>query len=370
MGTQDGNGNRQAEELQPDVEAHETFPERDEVPATMSGIVGSFWREGIVLVLLVLTATGWFHTLYWNGLGSYVFAENEAFIDESLENASRLLVTVGVVKGTADVIEGSSFLGVEFGDLIQPVLDYLDIAWDVVAVATIALLCFKYIFPGAVEMGDLFLGTAFTVFLAALILARFFPHERILQRVCRKTYGFAFLVAGTIYMVIPVSMLTSSWVSQRTTAQLQADYTAIFAEAEAQFGMEEIWATSLRRMPPVPGEDGWTDRFSRVLEEVERTVAVTLARMNRLNERAREVYLYLGDGGGARLARGVLLVSTAYILNGFVYPALSFFFAFGLLKSIINPLLRSDDERIARVRLVPSERREARRRRRRAQAAV
>ena len=58
-----------------------------------------------------------------------VAGKNQQTVDKLVLDTTTTFISVSVIKGTADMIEGSTLFGIEVGDVVQPVLDSVDVIW-------------------------------------------------------------------------------------------------------------------------------------------------------------------------------------------------------------------------------------------------
>lgn len=193
-----------------------------------------FW---IPLLLLALTVSGLLGRLYDGTLGGALIVRNEAQLDSALGTATKLLVTVGVVRGTVDVIEGSSVVGIEFGDIVQPLLDILNTAWDIVFWATLALLACKYLLPVAALMAPWFLAAGLLATLLQQVWGsgpRWSGHA--LAGLQRLGYGAALL----FYFLVPLALLGSGALGRVTATQAEQRYEPALWQLDRTFTMDGI----------------------------------------------------------------------------------------------------------------------------------
>lgn len=138
--------------------------------------------RNVILVLLIIF-------LSFAGLG--LKSHNHKVIDDMLDDTTKTFVTVSVIKGVVDVIEGTSLAGVEVGDISQPVLDCLNVLWKFLLCALAFWGSMKMLFVGPSVLALLFL-------LAAGII--FMMHKKVGKYMVFCAFlcaSIPFLIAGT-----------------------------------------------------------------------------------------------------------------------------------------------------------------------------
>ena len=106
-------------------------------------------------ILLVLAVSG----MIQKGVahcGERFYQANDKFLDASIESTAHLMIPVGAAKAAADVVEGSTAV-VEWGDITQPILDYLDVAWRILILSLIVTTAVKYTLLGIAPLANVFL---------------------------------------------------------------------------------------------------------------------------------------------------------------------------------------------------------------------
>jgi len=84
---------------------------------------------GILLTLAILSITGVLTSLQ----RIVILPPAENYVEASQEKALTAFITVSAVKGLIAVVEGSDVVGIEVGDVVQPLYDAIDITWKILA---------------------------------------------------------------------------------------------------------------------------------------------------------------------------------------------------------------------------------------------
>lgn len=76
-----------------------------------------FFKKNLIIALIVIMVI----------VGLSVSKLNVNTVDKLVSDTATTFITVSIIKGGADLIEGSTILGVEVGDVVQPVLDAVEL---------------------------------------------------------------------------------------------------------------------------------------------------------------------------------------------------------------------------------------------------
>jgi hypothetical protein len=223
---------------------------------------GSKTKHIVAIILLVvgiwLAATERVdHTLGSLGM-QYLAESNDRYLEESMEKAvGGFLILSGIKTGLA-VIEGSEIgvgFNLELGDVVQPVYDYVDIAWKT-ALAGGAVILLTRLVIQAVDISDhwclaLTLGAA-VIFILMQSLRR--RPERGL-RMARDAVFFFTVLSVVLYFVFPLSITGAALLSKKITDPLISESQRSFESIKDEFSAENL----NRRLFPdqAPEESSW-----------------------------------------------------------------------------------------------------------------
>ncbi len=246
----------------------------------------------------------------YNALVAPRFAErNQAYLDTSLRRATRLLIPISVIKGSVDVIEGSEMV-VEFGDIVQPVLDYVNLAWQVLIIAVLALLAARYFVEGAAVIGPHLLAFSSAAWLCSVFAEWWRLGGASSRCMLRTLTAMCFLLALTVYIALPSSLLAASTMSANSTARLAKQYTETFESLGRVFALSEITR-----------ENGIRDK----------------ARM--IQEKADALVNFVQSEGMEQVSTGVIYLCAAYLLEALVFPLGALLLLLWILKGMLTTLL-------------------------------
>ncbi len=114
-------------------------------------------RVGVLLALAVLSITGVLTSLQHR----LILPPAKDYVEASQEKALTAFVAISVVKGLIAVIEGSDVVGIEVGDIVQPLYDAIDITWKILALSLGALYAIEVLLLLSSVLGKLFLSLLF-----------------------------------------------------------------------------------------------------------------------------------------------------------------------------------------------------------------
>lgn len=264
----------------------------------------------VALVLVIAVYAGLVDGLYDRTVGDTLAGRNQAYLDRCFGRARDLLVPLAIVKGTVDIIEGTTVVGVEFGDIMQPLLEYVDLAWRTVVAAAVILLATKAMLPAATGLGGLFLAAAATFWILWLLLKATAPGSRPVLLATRRVAAMCFLLAVVLYVVIPLSVSTASFLSDAATEPLEHMYKPVFERLGKIFGLESVI------------------RAEGMPEKAER-----------MKGKAEELIGFVQRGGVTQAAQAVFYVTVVYVLDAVVFPLGSLLLLVWIVRGVLSPAL-------------------------------
>lgn len=137
------------------------------------------------------------------------------YLDKTYKESQRLFLTLSLLKGAADVIEGSTvnvnmILGmqIEVGDIIQPVSDMINIIWKI-SLASVVVLKIQTIYQEIfrVKLATILIFTSLVSYLPYTVF------KNSVTEIFKKISKYAFFVLIYIYAVIPGTIFVNSMIS-------------------------------------------------------------------------------------------------------------------------------------------------------------
>lgn len=182
-------------------------------------------RTKILSVLLLLTILSFTGVLI-KFQQKIILPPAENYIEESQEKALAAFITISIVKGLVAVVEGSDVVGIEVGDIIQPLYDSIDITWKLITASLATLYTLEIILQFCGFLGSVFLGILFIL----LGLMQFTKKEQL----GKFTYFFGVL-AFSFYFAIPASLFLSGKLSNSYSAHIRDEFDLRMGEFEEHF---------------------------------------------------------------------------------------------------------------------------------------
>jgi hypothetical protein len=202
----------------------------------------------ILFLLLLISCLGGSRLL--NHLMSPLTQRNSAYLDTTLRDTTQLMIPVGLAKAGADMLEGSTVqleagivvakgnMTVEAGDLMQPVLDCIDIAWKILLASAVFLISVKCVASCFPDLAAPFCAVFLTCFLLDSLLVTWLKKEHVVRSIARRIGGIFFLSWLLMIALLPVTLAGSAYLTERTTAHMQKNIDTTFQRVHTVFNME------------------------------------------------------------------------------------------------------------------------------------
>lgn len=277
----------------------------------------------VFVVLIVLTVSSWFGLLNRpiQAIGlSTIHGNNVEYLQDSFDKSVRGFVVLSAIKSGVSVIEGSSFFGVEVGDVVQPIYNFVDVAWRTALAGGVVLLLMRLILETLQSISHYFL-TATFFFATILYTGRFLKVEqKKLYRVMKELFTFVICLTVAVYILIPVSIAGASALSRQITQPLIDEAQAGFESQKDDFTLQSV----NERLSP-RSEDNISIRERLNLRA---TVATPLRRLGDwFDSIARDFALW------------TIKLVTGYLFDSIVFPIGFFAVTYILTKMLLSSLL-------------------------------
>ena len=171
------------------------------------------------------------------------------YLEKAYEESKKLFFTLSLLKGTADVIEGSTVnvnmilgMNVEIGDIVKPIYDIINTIWQI-SLASVVVLKLETIYY-----------EIFRVKIASILifisLVAYFPYtftKNKITEILKKVSKYTFSLLIFIYILLPSAILISSGVSnyfeneykKPAVAQLNASLDKLNKVKDGLFVLEQ-----------------------------------------------------------------------------------------------------------------------------------
>ena len=177
----------------------------------------------LLLAALVLAARGVVDRGFgWCGL-SRLEHVNERYLDSAFDGAlAGFLILSGIKSGLA-IVEGSSVgvgVNVELGDVVQPVYDYVDIAWRAAMAGASVIVVMQLALQGLAMVDHWALVLFLAIWFIWILSGWIFPRAHGVQRILKAGSRFSAALCLVLYLILPLTITGASLVSQRITKPL------------------------------------------------------------------------------------------------------------------------------------------------------
>jgi hypothetical protein len=173
-----------------------------------------------LIIALALSATG----LLDRGLGlcglGYLGRVNDRYLEAAFQKSMSGFMLLSSVKSGLAVVEGSSVgvgFNLELGDVIQPVYDYVDMAWKAALAGGSILVGMQLALKG-LGLVDHWVLAAGLFFALLQVLAAFcLPGWRRLQDGLSEAVRFGATTSVALYLLLPLSVTAAAALSNQIT---------------------------------------------------------------------------------------------------------------------------------------------------------
>ena len=100
----------------------------------------------IVIVGILLCILGIMNKIFEFTIFNFFKNMTKHYLERAYEESKKLFITLSLLKGTTDVIEGSTVnvnvilgMNIQIGDLVQPIYDIIDILWKISLASVVVL---------------------------------------------------------------------------------------------------------------------------------------------------------------------------------------------------------------------------------------
>ena len=251
-----------------------------------------------------------------------VAGKNQQTVDKLGLDTTTTFISVSVIKGTADMIEGSTLFGIEVGDVVQPVLDSVDVIWKFLLCALAFWGCMK-----------LFITIPAILAIVLLILS-------IVAYVMNRGMSRFIMFCSFVCSMIPFIIFGTGVIMNFCTEPLREEAKEHFDNVAAVFAMDGLEREMVEEQKYEEGnEEHWYDWAVRPFKSA--TIIITQSRQNitYFTDKAKEI-LRRRHYIMSNLANGTWKYVVVLIMNSIIIPGLLLIFFYKLGKSV-----QKDDDR-------------------------
>ena len=138
------------------------------------------------------------------------------YLEKTYEESKKMFLTLSLLKGTTDIIEGSTVnvsmivgMEIEIGDIVQPIYDMINILWKV-SLASVVILKIETIYY---EIFKVKLATILT-FISLITLLPYTFYKNKITEILKKISKYSFFILLYIYVVLPSVIYINSTITQ------------------------------------------------------------------------------------------------------------------------------------------------------------
>ena len=137
------------------------------------------------------------------------------YLERAYEESKKLFITLSLLKGTTDVIEGSTVnvnvilgMNIQIGDLVQPIYDIIDILWKI-SLASVVVLKLETIYYEIFKMKL----ASILIFISLVTYLPYTFSKNMVTEALKKISKYTLLGLTFIYILLPGTILLSSAMS-------------------------------------------------------------------------------------------------------------------------------------------------------------
>lgn len=288
-----------------------------------------YWPLAAALIFLALAAGGPLEKAY-RAVMRPMAEYNDAFLETSVRDTAQLMIPIGLAKGAADIIEGTTLqfeAGVVFanagtemevGDALQPVLDYLNLAWRILILSIIFSTVTKSVLLGCYPVAHILLIVSLSGFCLWFLIRPWLKETNAWAVSVERISKMTLLAAIVFLLVLPSSVYLAANLSQATTAPLEASLFSSFEEAGRHFDVSQF-----HRIDKITDKAKFL--YDKSLELMQYSLTAT-----------------------KDIALSVARLFVIKLLNGVVFPLGALAFLLWLLRGVLYPALGLTQTGLAR----------------------
>lgn len=289
----------------------------------MSPGVKASLKTGILIALIILSCTGIVdHGLRKAGLDALA-RSNDAYLDAAFKKAlAGFLILSGIKSGLA-IVEGSEVgvgFNLELGDAVQPLYDYVDIAWRAAMAGGTIIVMMQLALGGVAMVDHWVLGFFLAVILAGHLIRWFRPQAEGPYNVIRVFGRWGLILCLILYLVLPLAVTLAAQLSMRLTAPMIESSHAQLRELGDTLKPEEL-----------------NQRFFSDLATSGLAALDVKSKLNTMSRGVKELMAYLKTKGEHMAALTLKLIA-AYLFDCILFPLFFGIIIMTLLKSGVGQL--------------------------------
>ena len=169
----------------------------------------------IVIVGILLCILGIMNKIFEFTIFNFFKNMTKPYLERAYEESKKLFITLSLLKGTTDVIEGSTVnvnvilgMNIQIGDLVQPIYDIIDILWKI-SLASVIVLKLETIYYEIFKMKL----ASILIFISLVTYLPYTFSKNMVTEALKKISKYTLLGLTFIYILLPGTILLSSAMS-------------------------------------------------------------------------------------------------------------------------------------------------------------
>lgn len=272
-----------------------------------------FLKKNMIIALILIMVI----------LSFAVMDKNDKTVDKLVMDTSTTFISVSIIKGTADMIEGSTLFGIEVGDVVQPVLDSVNVVW-------------KFLLCALAFWGCLKLFITLPAFLAIALLVM-----GIVAYIMNKGMAKFLMFCSFVCSLIPFIIFGTGVIMNLCTEPLREEAQEHFDRVASVFTMDGLEREMVEEQKYQDGEDveRWYDWMTRPFKSATIIITQTKQNITYFTDKAKEI-LSRRNYIMSNLVNGTWKYIVVLLMNSILIPGLLFLFFYKLGKS-----MQTDDDK-------------------------
>jgi hypothetical protein len=279
----------------------------------------------LLLLVLFVVGIGVFDSVIDKAFMGRMREYNTAYLDASYAKSVRGFLILSTIKAGLAIVEGADLeagfslgaygsIGLQYGDVVQSMYDYVDVAWKTCLAGSAILLLTKLLLNVIGQIDQWFLVIAVAALLVVCIVDYFLPRMAICGRASRQVFSLFIVLSALLYLLLPLSVFTASFLSARISAPLIAEATEGYESIEDDLSSDAL-SERLSRFAGDEEEDGFWSKLS------------VSQRMERLKTKFQETITWL-KGKMRHMAIWTIKLFAGYLFDCVVFPLAILFVLF------------------------------------------
>ncbi len=173
--------------------------------------------------------------------------DNTEYLEASAKKSGGTFLTLSAIKGAISIFEGSTMGGeagatidVEIGDTVQPMYDFIDVAWKVTFASSAILLTMNLVLQIVFGWGSFWLLLLFLAVAVAWTVRHQFPHQRVVSSFLGKLTRLFVAIVMCIYIGLPLAVAGARHLSEQISAPMIDQGVAEFENLKNETTLKAI----------------------------------------------------------------------------------------------------------------------------------